>query len=159
MTRVCDTLARALAIIAFASLALIVVALASQVLFRYVLGSALSHSDEIAQTAMVWLTFLGAALLYRERGHIEIDFAVAKLSPRAQRIVFVGVQFAVIAAMLLVSVQVLQSRAVMLRVIYGTLQLPKFWLHFFPLLVSAVATALFAVEALVAPKPGTSANP
>jgi TRAP-type C4-dicarboxylate transport system permease small subunit len=151
MTRVCDAVARLLAILSFTSLALIVVALAGQVLFRYVLGAALSHSDEIAQTAMVWLTFLGAALLYREHGHVEIDFAVAKLSPRAQRVVFVGIQLAVITAMLLIAVQVMQSRSVMQRVVYGTLQLPKFWLHFFPLLVSATATVLFAVEAVAAP--------
>ena len=41
-----------------------------------------------------------------------------------------------------------QSRDVMQRVIYGTLQLPKFVLHFVPLLVSAMATIVFAIEAI-----------
>jgi TRAP-type C4-dicarboxylate transport system permease small subunit len=151
VTRVCSAIARLLAILAFGSLALIVVALAGQVLFRYLLDAPLSHSDEIAQTALVWLTFTGAAFIYRERGHVEIDFVVAKLSPRVERFVFVTVQLAIVASMIMICVQVLESRFVMQRVIYGTLQLPKFWLHFLPLLLSALATILFAVEAVVKP--------
>ena len=148
MTRLCDALARGLAAVAFASLAVIVIALAGQVLFRYMLRAPLAHSDEIAQTALVWLTFAGAAFLYRERGHVEIDFVAEKLSPRAAGMVAVVIELAVLASMVLICVQVLQSRDVMQRVIYGTLQLPKFWLHFVPLLVSAAATLVFAVESI-----------
>ena len=149
MSRLCDTLAKALAIVALASLATIVVALAGQVLFRYLLRAPLTHSDEIAQTALVWLTFTGAAFLYRERGHVEIDFLVDKLSPRAARVVSVIIELTILASMVMICVQVLQSRDVMQRVIYGTLQLPKFWLHFVPLLVSAIATVAFAIESIV----------
>ena len=148
MARLGDVLAKLLAIVAFGSLAIIVVALAGQVLFRYLLRAPLAHSDEIAQTALVWLTFAGAAYLYRERGHVEIDFIVTKLSPRTARVVFVVVELAILASMVMICIQVLQSRDVMQRVIYGTLQLPKFLLHFVPLLVSAVATIVFAIEAV-----------
>lgn len=143
-----DALARLLAIVAFGSLAVIVIALAGQVLFRYVLRAPLAHSDEIAQTALVWLTFAGAAYLYRERGHVEIDFVVAKLSHRTARFVFVVIQLAILAGMIMICIQVFQVRDVMQRVIYGTLQLPKFLLHFVPLLVSAVATIVFAIESI-----------
>ena len=146
MARVGDTLSRLLAVVAFASLGVIVTALAGQVLFRYLLRAPLAHSDEIAQTALVWLTFTGAAFLYRERGHVEIAFLVDKLSPRRARIVALAIELAILASMVLICVQVLQTRDVMERVIYGTLQLPKFWLHFVPLFVSAVATIVFAVE-------------
>jgi TRAP-type C4-dicarboxylate transport system permease small subunit len=118
------------------------------VLFRYLLRAPLAHSDEIAQTALVWLTFTGAAYLYRERGHVEIDFVVAKLSPSTAHVVFVVIQLAILGSMVMICVQVLFSRDVMQRVIYGTLQLPKFVLHFVPLLVSAMATIVFAIEAI-----------
>ncbi len=143
-----DALAKLLAIVAFGSLAVIVVALAGQVLFRYLLRAPLAHSDEIAQTALVWLTFAGAAYLYRERGHVEIDFMVAKLSTRNARFVFIVIQLAILASMFMICIQVLQIRDVMQRVIYGTLQLPKFLLHFVPLLMSAAATMVFAIEAI-----------
>ncbi len=152
MKRFCDGLAWTLSAIAFTSLVLIVVALAGQVIFRYVLRAPLSHSDEIAQTALVWLTFAGAAYLYRERGHVEIDFLFAKLSPRAAHGVSVLVELAILAAMVLICVQVLQTREVMQRVIYGTLRMPKFLLHFLPLLISAASTAVFTVEAITKSK-------
>jgi len=148
MARVCDALSKALALVAFGSLALIVVALSGQVVFRYLLRAPLAHSDEIAQTALVWLTFTGAALLYRERGHVEIDFVVDKLSPRAARVVFVTIELAILASMVMIAIQVLQAHDVMGRVVYGTLQLPKFWLHFAPLFVTAVATVAFGIEAI-----------
>ena len=147
-SRFVDALAKLLAIVAFGSLTIIVVALAGQVLFRYLLRAPLAHSDEIAQTALVWLTFTGAAYLYRDRGHVEIDFVVAKLSPRTAHVVFVVIQLAILGSMIMICIQVFQSRDVMQRVIYGTLQLPKFVLHFVPLLVSAMATIVFAIEAI-----------
>ena len=61
---------------------------------------------------------------------------------------FVVVELAILASMVMICIQVLQSRDVMQRVIYGTLQLPKFLLHFVPLLVSAMATIVFAIEAV-----------
>lgn len=148
MKRLCDGLAGLLSIVAVTSLALIVGALAGQVFFRYVLGAPLSHSDEIAQTALVWLTFSGAATLYRERGHVEIDLVFEKLPSGVARLVSVLIELAVLATMLLICIQVVQTSEVMQRVIYGTLRVPKFLLHFLPLLLSAAATALFAVEAI-----------
>lgn len=158
MARLCDAVAKFLAVVSFASLTLIVVALAGQVLFRYVLRAPLSHSDEIAQTALVWLTFSGAALLYREQGHVEIDFVVARLTPPIRRFVFVAVQLAILASMGLICIHVLETREIMQRVTYGTLQLPKFVLHFVPLLGSALATLLFALENLMehSRTPGTA---
>ena len=73
---------------------------------------------------------------------------VDKLSTRNARFVFVVVELAILARMVMICIQVLQSRDVMQRVIYGTLRLPKFLLHFVPLLVSAVATIVFAIEAI-----------
>jgi TRAP-type C4-dicarboxylate transport system permease small subunit len=148
MSRLCNALSTLLARVAFVSLAIIVIALAGQVVFRYLLRAPLAHSDEIAQTALVWLTFTGAAFLYRERGHVEIDFLVDKLSPRSARGVSVLIELTILASMVMICVQVLQTRGVMERVIYGTLQLPKFWLHFVPLFVSALATIAFAIESV-----------
>lgn len=54
-------------------MALMVITLAVQVLFRYVLDNPLSWSEELARYAFVWITFLGAAVAYRHRGHIVVD--------------------------------------------------------------------------------------
>jgi len=40
------------------------------VLTRYVLGNQLSWTEELATFLLVWLTFLGAAMAYRDKAHI-----------------------------------------------------------------------------------------
>src|SRR5690606_14360748 len=47
-------------------------------------------TDEISRFAMVWMTFLGGALLtsYRD-GHVNVDFFLELIKPRPQRIAYV----------------------------------------------------------------------
>ena len=148
-SRVCDQIDVLLNGLAFLSLVLIVTALAAQVIFRYVLGTPLSHTDEIAQVALTWLTFTGAASLYRRRGHIEIDVITGLLPHWAARLVAIIVELAVLTSLLLVIAQIVETKPVMERVIYGTLQRSKFTLQFLPLLLGGVATVLFSIEALL----------
>lgn len=53
----------------------------AQVIMRYVFGTALQWSDEVAAMAMVWAVYMGAALCVRERFHIRIMAGVL-LFPR-----------------------------------------------------------------------------
>lgn len=54
---------------------------------RYVLGYQTRWTDELATTLMVWVSLLGAALVYGEKGHLGVDYFVGKLDPAAQRLV------------------------------------------------------------------------
>jgi TRAP-type transport system small permease protein len=59
----------------------------TQVFYRYVLGSPLTWTEEIARYAFVWLVFLGAAVtLLRtgQDGHIALTFLVDRLGARAR---------------------------------------------------------------------------
>jgi TRAP-type C4-dicarboxylate transport system permease small subunit len=50
-----------------------------QVLFRYVFNNSLSWSEELAKFIFIWITFLGAAICFRDRIHLKVDFLVSKL--------------------------------------------------------------------------------
>lgn len=65
-------------------MALMVTTLAVQVLFRYALNNPLSWSEELARYAFVWITFLGAAVAYRHRGHIVVDMMLHLIPVRAR---------------------------------------------------------------------------
>jgi len=65
--------------------ALLAIMLSCAVFWRYVLGSAISWSEESAKYLMVWLTFLGAPIALREGAHISIDFLVELLKGRANQ--------------------------------------------------------------------------
>lgn len=114
-------------------LAAMVGTVAVGVTWRYVLNSALPWPEELAAFLLVWLTFIGAALATKHRGHIVMDFAVNYLSARAKLWTALAVHFFVIAFLLMyvvLSWQVMQkmsvavSPALSIRISYVYLALP-----------------------------------
>ncbi len=58
-----------------------------QVICRYIFKSPLSWSEELARYFFVWITFLGAAICAREKGHIGMDYLVNKLNTKYAKII------------------------------------------------------------------------
>lgn len=58
----------------------ITVVVSLQVIYRYFFDSALSWSEEMARLSLVWMTFIGAAAVTREGGHITVDILRARYS-------------------------------------------------------------------------------
>jgi TRAP-type C4-dicarboxylate transport system permease small subunit len=54
------------------------------VLLRYLFSKPIVEAEEISSLAFVWIIFVGAAAVYRQRGNISIDVLV-NLFPRAIR--------------------------------------------------------------------------
>ncbi len=152
LSRTCNLLARGLLGLCVLLLLTILLALSAQIVSRYVFNAPLLHTDEVAQTALVWLTFLGAALIYREKRHIEVDLVVALLPGRVAAGIAVVLELAVAATLLLVCSHMAEIAPRMLRISYGTLPsiplLSKFALIYVPLLIGAIATILFALTAV-----------
>jgi TRAP-type transport system small permease protein len=55
------------------------------VVFRYVLNSPLTWSEELASLLFAWLTFIGAYVGFRTRSHISIDTLMIFLPPAVRR--------------------------------------------------------------------------
>lgn len=58
----------------------IVVLVAAQVVFRYVLATPIVWSEEFTTLCYQWVSYLGAALAVRYRGHFGVDFVSRMLS-------------------------------------------------------------------------------
>lgn len=82
-------------------LAAMVVVIAAQVWYRFILNDPLSWSEEAGRYLFVWITFLGAAAGVRYQVHLGIDLPERLLSPTACRVVVVSVNL-IIQAFLLV---------------------------------------------------------
>jgi len=130
-------------------LVIILVAMSAQVFFRYVLEIPLSHTDEIAQTALTWLTFLGSAWAYYEGRHIQVDLISHIGTPGQHRLRNIVVQIIVIISVVLLALQILDLAPLVARLKIGTLQVSRFTLHFLPLLISCVLIVLFASSQIV----------
>jgi TRAP-type C4-dicarboxylate transport system permease small subunit len=63
---------------------------------RYVPGIVPSDwTEELAVYLLVWISLLGSALTYRDRGHLGVDYIVNKFDPAAQRIAGIVVELCV----------------------------------------------------------------
>ncbi len=75
------------------------VLMATQILVRKGLGLPLVWAEDLTVFMFVWTTFLGAAVLYDRKEALAIDAVVNRLSPRAQKIVAVGVDLLLLVAL------------------------------------------------------------
>lgn len=57
-------------------MAVLVTVVFLQVIFRFVLGSPLAWTEEVARYSLIWLTFLGAAYAMSLKAHIGMEFFV-----------------------------------------------------------------------------------
>jgi len=93
---------RVVAVALFAALFLTVLL---QVFTRYVLGTPLTWTEEIARYLLIWTTFVAAAYVSARRLHISVDLLVSKLGERGALVVdvFAGTVVVLTAGLLTVA--------------------------------------------------------
>ena len=67
---------------------ILVAIMVAQVFFRYVLNSSLTWSEEVAVYLMIWVVFLGSAILVRRWEHVQIPTLV-EACPQSLRIALI----------------------------------------------------------------------
>ena len=80
--RFCDGLLAVTRPIVMALMGLMTVNVLLGVFFRYVVGDALTWTEESSRYLMIWMGFLATALALREGGHVAMDLLLSRL-PRA----------------------------------------------------------------------------
>ena len=75
---------------------LMTAAILLQVFFRYVLGSALTWSEEVARFMMVWMTFLVAPIAYRAGANVALDIVISRIRGRTFEILKIVIHVLVI---------------------------------------------------------------
>ncbi len=130
----------------------IIGALSVQIVSRYVFNAPVHMTDDIAEISLIWLTFLGASVVYRERGHIGIELVDAFEGSGVYRALSISLHVIVIIALGYVLTQVGQLYPLMSRLEFGTVPkgplTSKFVLILLPFGIGAAMTALYAAEAI-----------
>ncbi len=67
------------------------------VFFRYVLNSALPWAEEADRYLFIWLSFVGASITMRRKGHIAVDILVRSFDPSLREWVALLAQTCVLA--------------------------------------------------------------
>ena len=76
-----------------------------QVVCRYLLGAALTWSEEFARYGLVWITFLGAGIALKRRAHMGVLAIVEMFSPGVRKGVQVFTIFAVMVFLVIATLK------------------------------------------------------
>lgn len=129
MDRWIDGCCRLLGALMVLCLGLMVVMVFTNVVLRYAFNSGINVSEELSRWLFVWMTFMGAVVALRERGHLGTDMLVARLSVRGKRWVL-GLAYGL---MLFCCVLIFQGSWVQTLINMGTnsavLEVPTAWLY------------------------------
>ena len=86
MNRGIEGLFRLLEFVMVALLAAMVAMVLGNVVLRYVFDSGIAISEEMSRYCFVWLTFVGAVVVYREHAHLGVDTLVRALPALGRRV-------------------------------------------------------------------------
>lgn len=92
MSRLLNAYCQALEAVCALLMAAMVVLVFGNVVMRYCFSTGWLISEEISRWMFVWMVFMGAVAVMRERGHMGTDMVVVRLPTWAQRLCLVVVQ-------------------------------------------------------------------
>jgi TRAP-type C4-dicarboxylate transport system permease small subunit len=128
---------------------LMIVIVAAQVFFRYLLNHSLFWSEELARYILVWLTFLGASVAYRRGVHPSIDLFSYRLGSRGARIMRWAVHLVAVVFLGILVIYGAQFAYFVRLQISPALQIPK-WTIMLVMPISGLIMLLHAAAAVAA---------
>ncbi len=141
---------RVLAWVVISAMAALVLDVLWGVVSRYVLQAQARWTDELATTLLIWISMLGAAVVYGERGHLGLDYLVQKLHPAARWITELAghaLVFAFAAVVMIYGGWVMAERTLASGQLLPALGLPKGYTYF-AVPIGGVFFCFYAVEGL-----------
>jgi TRAP-type transport system small permease protein len=150
LSRACDVITRVVGNLLGLFIGAIVLITLAAVWWRYVINDPISWTEQICRIMFVWVTFLGAALLYREKQHIVIDMFVEMMPTRVKAIVDWMVELGILLFIVVFFVYGLKLSLDTLPHRFGALDISPASFYF-SAPVSAALMFLYFVERLVNP--------
>jgi TRAP-type transport system small permease protein len=86
LTKFINTYCRLLELLMAAFLLLMVVMVFGNVVLRYGFNSGIAISEEASRWLFVWVTFMGAIVALRDRGHLGTDMLISRLSIKGKKL-------------------------------------------------------------------------
>jgi TRAP-type transport system small permease protein len=125
VTKIISIIDYLIRLIIVTSMALILVVTCVQIFFRFVLHNALPWPEEAARFLMVWSLFLAAVYVQNERGHIGVNFFVARLSYKAEWAVRILINSLIIVFLLVMIKGGIEEAQTLMSLKTGALRIPR----------------------------------
>lgn len=101
MQKAIDYFFKLLEFLVVACLVAMVFMVFGNVVLRYGFNSGIDISDEMSRYCFIWLTYIGAMVAMREKGHLGVDSLVRHLSLRGKQVCFFLSEFLMLGCNLL----------------------------------------------------------
>src|SRR5512132_2348706 len=79
MQKISDLFFRLLGFLVVACMVAMVIMVFGNVVLRYAFNSGITVSEELSRYCFIWLTYIGAMVAMREKGHLGVDTLVKHL--------------------------------------------------------------------------------
>jgi len=83
-------------------LASICIVMLTQVFSRYLFNAPLTWPEELSRYLFIWVVFLGAAIAFRHKAHLGMDFVTAKLPEKLREFTEKVVELIILAFLILI---------------------------------------------------------
>lgn len=124
-------LKRVLYLIPEIALLLITVAVVSilcaQVVFRYFIGTSLDWIEEVSRILLTWLTYIGAAVALKRKGHIAVDTFLGLFPDAIRHYVDIATWILIVAFSAFLCVQGVTFALLSEHTTFAALQVPVSW--------------------------------
>lgn len=143
-----------------ACIAIMVVAITTQVFTRYVLSQPIIWVEELATYCFIWGAFIGASLGLKLGRHVRIETYVSHLGQRGQIVSRIVINLIVIAVLWLLMREVgkviaIESRSTSVSL---PIPIPRAWFYSIPLMIACVSMAVTCVYLILAELSGLTGN-
>ena len=120
---------------------------AVQVFFRYALNHSIFWSEELARFLLIWLTFLGASVVYYRGVHASVDFFYRKVGVSSRKAMDIAVYLLSLAFFVVMIVYGWQFASFVRLQVSPALYLPK-WIPHSIIPLSGAILALHSLNLL-----------
>ncbi|MDR2739647.1 MAG: TRAP transporter small permease [Treponema sp.] len=103
MKKILDTLFRGVEILIAFFLAVMIILVFMNVVFRYLFSRGFAWSEEIARLCFIYLVYLGSIGAMRDNRHLLIDSVLNRVPPVCQKIIYALVQAGIIWLMVILT--------------------------------------------------------
>jgi len=96
---------------------------------RYVLKAPMLSSIELSRLFFVWSCFLAAALTYRKKAHVQIEFIYTKLPSALRKVILVALHFLILAFWVMILYQSIVVTVLLWPSRLPMLQISQSWFY------------------------------
>ncbi|MBN8939043.1 MAG: TRAP transporter small permease [Rhizobiales bacterium] len=129
--------------------AIVLITLAA-VWWRYVLNAPISWIEQVSNILFIWITFVGAAVLYRQKLHIGVDMFIDMLKGRPKQVMFWVIELGNLGFIVVLFIYSMKLSIDVLPNTYGALDISPAYFYF-SAPVACVMMMFYFLEKIVDP--------